>query len=582
MTTSAFSARAPDLLSAVALSLRAAPVWAPATLITLLVGATANAVFVLTIAQTVADHSQGEPISRTVWVVLAVSLGSTLLGPQVAELTTALWTEQFTTRVHLETAEAFLRGAHAPARDEERATAMSPSEYAELAHSWDIRHFPEAVYDWVSNRVRGVASIVVIALWSPLLAVCAFAGMLLAQHLHIAPQISSSPDSGRQKKQADVLQAAALDPRHRTELFVHGLMPWLTRQVRCRLAHVQATARREYLRTLRREVRNSAPAVLTFALVIATAVAALLNGSSPAGPVAVLQAVSGLSGFGALAGVDRIFASYTRWFTGTRRAAPAELPLPDENLRPSDGQRSSGVVVERVSFTYDGSTSVLDEVSLAVEPGQIVAIVGQNGAGKSTLAQLLAGSRLPGAGEITVDGTSAARAHTLGHIAFMPQTPFALPGDVFYNSSPWLGSHRELHDSCPVCEHLELASLCGGDGGDGRQMQGLSGGELQRVNVARALHAVQRGSRLLLLDEPSAALDVGFELKVMQLLREVLDRHPSACAVVVSHRFSTVRLADTILVMQEGSIVERGSHAQLMREDGLYAQLYRTQARVYA
>ncbi len=241
--------------------------------------------------------------------------------------------------------------------------------------------------------------------------------------------------------------------------------------------------------------------------------------------------------------------------------------------------------VDDVRFAYPGSSSeALRGVDLELRAGQVVALVGENGSGKTTLAKLLAGLYAPSDGRITWDGTDINRFRPASlrqriSVTFQDFVRYAFTGadniavgrvgrdasrdDV--RAAARVAGAEELLDDLPQGFDTLLSRLFAG-GVD------LSGGQWQRVALARAFF---RDAPLVILDEPSSALDPRAEHALFSTLREVLD---GRTALFISHRFSTVRGADKIIVMDAGCVVEEGTHADLMAQGGLYADLYRLQS----
>jgi ATP-binding cassette subfamily B protein len=259
-------------------------------------------------------------------------------------------------------------------------------------------------------------------------------------------------------------------------------------------------------------------------------------------------------------------------------AAPRALPAPARGR----------IVLEGVSFRYPGTTrDVLAGLDLVAEPGQMIAVVGRNGAGKSTLVKLLCRLYDPTAGRITMDGVDlreAAPAELRRSIAAMFQDYVRYQATVAENIG--LGDLRHLTERPRIESAARQAGLddlaagldLGYDTPLGKWFDHgveLSGGEWQKVALARAF--VRHGP-MLLLDEPSAALDAQAEHELFARLR-VLAR--GRTTFYVSHRFSAVRRADRIIVLDGGRIVEDGDHDALMALDGRYARLFRLQAAPY-
>lgn len=246
------------------------------------------------------------------------------------------------------------------------------------------------------------------------------------------------------------------------------------------------------------------------------------------------------------------------------------------------------IAFERVTFAYPGhDRPVLDGLDLVLAPGRSVAIVGDNGAGKTTLLKLLAGFYEPTAGRITVDGVDLrdldpqAWRRRLA-VIFQDFTRFELP--ALENVTLAAPDHPDAREHALVAARAAGAtemidglprgwdtvlSRAFTDGVD------LSGGQWQRIALARALFRAQVGGQVLVLDEPTASLDVRAEVELFDQLLA----HAAGCtAIVVSHRYSTVRRADRIVVLGDGHVVEDGSHDELMAAGGRYAHLFDLQA----
>lgn len=246
-----------------------------------------------------------------------------------------------------------------------------------------------------------------------------------------------------------------------------------------------------------------------------------------------------------------------------------------------------GIRFEQVAFRYaQGSTDVLRGVDLTIKPGEVVALVGENGAGKTTLIKLLCRLYDPSAGRITLDGVDLRdydlvdlrRAIT---VMFQDYNQY----QMYAWENIWLGNIERGTERPPIeaaaeasGAHAVISALPQGyDTQLGNYFGGLelSIGQWQKVALARAF---MRDTQLVVLDEPTSALDVMAEHEVFERFRQII---AGKSAILISHRLSTIRMADRIYVLDGGCIAESGSHDDLMARDGLYAKLFTTQSRYY-
>lgn len=260
-------------------------------------------------------------------------------------------------------------------------------------------------------------------------------------------------------------------------------------------------------------------------------------------------------------------------FTFTDLAAS----FPEPVARPVLRGAPSRICVDDVSFTYPGSSRrAVDGVSLTIEPGQIVALVGENGSGKTTLAKMVCGLLEPAEG--TISGVrpeqvgamfqSFVRFHLSAETNVVISDP-AEPSDVDRLARAIQGA-----DLASVVGHLSdgLDTRLGREWLDGAE---LSGGQWQRVALARALY---RDAPVLVLDEPTAALDPRAEAELLSDMRQLT---AGRSVLLITHRLAGVVDADQILVLHEGRVVEHGTHGDLVRAGGRYAELFALQAERY-
>jgi ATP-binding cassette, subfamily B, bacterial len=271
----------------------------------------------------------------------------------------------------------------------------------------------------------------------------------------------------------------------------------------------------------------------------------------------------------------------------THRHVDPSTPTPD--------RLTDGIRLDQVSYRYPlAGTDTLHDVDLHLPAGATIAIVGDNGAGKTTLVKLLAGFYLPTRGRISIDGTDLAalapdRWRQRISAGFQDHARF----EFLAREAVGIGDLSSLEDPPAVTAALDRAGAADllhvlPDGLEtqlGTSWPGgtdLSGGQWQKIALGRAM--MRREPLLLLLDEPTAALDADTEHRLFERWTSAaaqLRQATGAITILVSHRFSTVRMADHIIVLEHGRVTETGSHDQLLARDGVYAELFNLQARSY-
>jgi ATP-binding cassette, subfamily B, bacterial len=281
------------------------------------------------------------------------------------------------------------------------------------------------------------------------------------------------------------------------------------------------------------------------------------------------------------------------WLDGSRRLAWLEdyaAAMERDVDAPVPRRLERGIRLEGVSFAYPGADRmVLEDVDLLLEPGSVVGVVGENGAGKSTLVKLLCGMYRPTHGRITVDGVDLVRIQNLAwrsRLSGAFQDFFRF--ELLARQSVGLGDLPRLDDAPAVRAAVGRAGAgdvvaglpSGLDTQLGPSWRGgvdLSFGQWQKLALARGF--MRDDVHVLVLDEPTAALDAETEHALFE--RYAAAARDDRITILVSHRFSTVRMADFIVVLDGARVVESGTHEALLARGGQYAQLYTIQAEAY-
>jgi ATP-binding cassette subfamily B protein len=383
------------------------------------------------------------------------------------------------------------------------------------------------------------------------------------------------------QRHAEYAYRMAVDTPAAKEIRLFGLSDWVAERFTDRRQKLVALA----LRALRMRERSVGLALLVLVIGNGIVFAALARAaiSGDLGLSRLVAYAGTAMGVGALANLE-----FDWWLSDAARPVPLVNGLLQRMRRigglPAAHRDAAGlprreIRFEDVSFGYPhGSGPILRGLDLRIEAGRSLAIVGQNGTGKTTLVKLLARLYDPTSGRITVDGIDL---RELDVDAWRGQVAAAFQDFVRYQLS--LRDNVAPHGAPDplITEALDRAGATGLADLDtvlSKQYAGgtdLSGGQWQRVALARALAKIAGGAKLIILDEPTAQLDVRGEAEVFE---RILQATRGITTILVSHRFSTVRHADRICVVEDGQVIEYGSHDELLALGGRYRTMFDLQA----
>ena len=441
--------------------------------------------------------------------------------------------------------------------------------------------------DFIANgmveMIGGVSCAVILlayAWWAPIV----LAGAWLATHWLLRESAiwhdRNTEEVRAAQRDADYAYRLAVDPPASKEIRLFGLAGWVVARFverRTRLHELQYTATRLRERPL---IWSAALVITANALTFWSLTADAAAGRIGLGETVVfVQAAIGVSmiafgGFSwALDGAAAPAAAVLRLGPAMRAAG-----VLSSGHREARGTPSREIRLRGVTFAYPSSPPILDGFDLTIPAGSSLAIVGQNGAGKTTIAKLLCRLYDPQAGAIEIDGVDLREfdlASWRSRVAavFQDFIRFELP--LRDNVAPSGAADAVVRAALEAAGAADLAGL---DTVLARGYAGgteLSGGQWQRVALARALASVATGAGVVLLDEPTAQLDVRGEAEIFDRL---LTATRSCTTILISHRFSTVRHADRICVLEQGRVVELGTHDELIALGGRYRTMFDLQA----
>ena len=275
---------------------------------------------------------------------------------------------------------------------------------------------------------------------------------------------------------------------------------------------------------------------------------------------------------GAAAGARRVFEMMDHEEAVEDRSRTRRWPTQKETIQ-------GRVALTNVTFGYEPNRPVLHDMTLTVEPGEVIALVGSTGAGKSTLISLIPRFYDPWRGTVQVDDIDVRElplAKLRAQVSLVLQDPFLLPMSIRDNIAYGRpeATAEEIYRAAQTAQAAEFIEQLpeGYNTVIGERGATLSGGQQQRLAIARA---ILRDSPIMVFDEPTSALDASTEAQLLAALKALLKNRT---AFVIAHRFSTVHLADRVVVINQGRIVEAGRHTELVKAGGLYQQLHDAQA----
>jgi ATP-binding cassette subfamily B protein len=496
-------------------------------------------------------------------------------------------------------------------RDQVRAAALTPIRFDhlhdpsfcdDLAHAGDLgmaldgrRSLGAATVGQVQITFRVLVSLAAAAVWATLSVFGALAmlGLVLGTRAMLHRQwipVVADEDDPRQRRFQHMWSDLATDPAAAKEIRIYGLNDWIRRRYQSHAFRAAAARWRRLGAVLRAQWTVVLLTALSMAIPLGILAYQVMVDHLPANEVVFylvaaqpLLALTALGqetydvvyGGGRLPAYRRIAATRTTPRVVPDQSRTHDRPVPD-------------VLIDDVDFAYPNTpTSTLSATTLHIRSGEVLGLVGLNGAGKTTITRLIAGLYTPTRGRVVIDGVDLAELDPddwRRRMTVMSQGFARYPASLADNVALSAPEHADDRDGVRAALHRAgadnlLSALP--DGLDTRLWRtgtggtDLSGGQWQRIAIARMYFALEHGRRLLILDEPTAHLDVHAEIEFFDRLVAATE---GATTILISHRLGTIRAADRIALLADGRIAEQGGHDSLLELNGAYARLFRLQA----
>ncbi|NGN62449.1 ABC transporter ATP-binding protein [Streptomyces sp. A7024] len=552
------------------------------------------------------DSAAGRGVLTAFGVLALIYLANVLMDPVIAGTSTRL-ARRLAATVSRMTMRGTLRPAGQAPLDGPRVADLLMLAQGRGTGQLPVGLAVTALPRLIAVRLAGVSAaglLLLFAWWAPIPLVVAWVVMGRRQDRATRRAADSHAGTTTELRRAEYLRSLALEGAAAKEIRVFGLGEWLVEH----FTRAWLTGTRELAGRRRADVGDLAclaGLIAAHALVLVPLTVAAARGDlSVARTTICLQAVLGTASLGWLGDLQWTITRAAAAAPAARRLAELGRGAGGSGLSPLPvgsglsagpvkapalgGAPAHAIRFEAVRFRYpDRHAPTLDRLDLTVPAGSSLALVGDNGAGKTTVIKLLARLYDPAAGRITTDGTDL---RALPPDSWRRHIAVVFQDFLRYELSARDNIRFGAVDAAPDRHALASAARRAGadavldglpDGWDtplSRRFTGgtdISGGQWQRIALARALYAVEHGARILVLDEPTAHLDIRAEA---ELYEQFLDLTRGLTTILVSHRFATVRLADRICFLDGGRVAEEGTHDELLAAGGRYARSFSLQA----